>query len=65
MLEQLIQKQLCEIHHLFHKTYENNAAGKLSNEQFYQISAGYETEQEEIPTEITKLTEEIEQTTQL
>ncbi len=55
------EKRLREIDYLFRKTYEDNATGKLSDEQFYRLSEGYETEQEEIRTEIAKLTEEISQ----
>ena len=53
------EKRLREIDYLFRKTYEDNATGKLSDEQFYRLSEGYEAEQEEIRTEIAKLAEEI------
>ena len=55
------EKRLREIDYLFRKTYEDNATEKLSDEQFYRLSEGYEAEQEEIRTEIAKLTEEIGQ----
>lgn len=55
------ENRLREIDYLFRKTYEDNATRKLSDEQFYRLSEGYEAEQEEIRTEIAKLTEEIGQ----
>lgn len=60
-LTEQYEKRLLEIDYLFRKTYEDNATGKLSDEQFYRLSEGYEAEQEEIRTEIAKLTEEIGQ----
>lgn len=51
-----------EIDRMFRKIYEDNANGKLTDEQFYRLSEGYEAEQEEIRSESIRLTEEIKHT---
>ncbi len=50
------QKRYDEIDKLFNKLYEDNVAGKLSDERFEKMSSGYETEQAELKTKITFLT---------
>ena len=51
-----------ELDRLFRKIYEHNVNGKLSDERFYKLSDGYETEQKELEQEIERLTAEVSQT---
>ena len=53
------QKRIAELDHLFKKTYEDNASGKLSDKRFEQLSADYEREQAELETQNELLTAEI------
>lgn len=60
-LEQL-KRRTAEIERLFRKIYEDNANGKITDEQFYRLSEGYEAELADAKSEITKLTEEVKDT---
>ena len=53
------EKRIAELDRLFLKTYEDNANGKLSDEQYAMMSATYENEQTELKAEGKKLQEEI------
>lgn len=57
-IEQL-ENRSKEIDRLFRKTYEDNAAGKITDRQFFTLSEGYEAEQREVEEEATRLTEEL------
>lgn len=50
------EKRIAELDLLFRKTYEDFAAGRLTEKRFEQLSQGYESEQEEL----TKQTVEIQ-----
>jgi hypothetical protein len=52
-------KRIAELDNLFRKTYEDNAAGKLSDKRFEQLSAEYEREQTELEAQNAKLQSEI------
>ncbi len=56
------EKRIRELDRLFRKIYEDNVNGKLSDERFYKLSDGYETEQKELEQEIERLTAEVSQT---
>ena len=56
------EKRIKELDRLFRKIYEDNVNGKLSDERFYKLSDGYETEQKELEQEIERLTAEVSQT---
>lgn len=56
------EKRVKELDRLFRKIYEDNVNGKLSDERFYKLSDGYETEQKELEQEIERLTAEVSQT---
>ena len=65
----LIQKELDtakardrELDSLFERIYEDNVAGKLSDERFARMSAKYEDEQKELRAKIKTLQEGIERT---
>ena len=47
---------------MFRKIYEDNANGKITDEQFYRLSKGYETELADAKAEIATLTEEVKDT---
>jgi DNA invertase Pin-like site-specific DNA recombinase len=49
------QKRIAELDRLFKKTYEDNAAGKLSDKRFEMLTAEYEKEQAELELENAKL----------
>ena len=49
------KKRIAELDTLFRKTWEDNAAGKLSDKRFTQLSEGYEREQEELEQETAAL----------
>jgi DNA invertase Pin-like site-specific DNA recombinase len=53
-------KRVAELDKLFRKTYEDNAAGKLSDKRFEQLSAEYEREQTELEAQNVLLQTEIE-----
>ena len=54
------QKRIAELDTLFRKTWEDNAAGKLSDKRFAQLSEGYEQEQEELEQETAALQSELD-----
>jgi uncharacterized protein YeeX (DUF496 family) len=53
------QKRIAELDRLFKKTYEDNAAGRLSDKRYEQLSADYEREQTELEAQNEQLTAEI------
>ena len=54
------EKRIKELDRLFVKTYEDNVAGKLSDERFVTMSCGYEEEQQGLKVEAENLRQEIE-----
>ena len=60
-LEQL-KRRTVEIERLFRKIYEDNANGKITDEQFYRLSEGYEAELADAKTVIDTLTGELKDT---
>ena len=57
-----LKRRTAEIERLFRKIYEDNANGKITDEQFYRLSDGYEAELADAKAEMTKLTEEVRDT---
>jgi DNA invertase Pin-like site-specific DNA recombinase len=55
------EKRIAELDSLFRKTYEDYAAGRLSEKRFEQLSRGYETEQTELEAQTAKLKSELAQ----
>ena len=55
-----LNKRVGEIDRLFRKIYEDNANRKITDEQFYRLSEGYEAELADVKSEIITLTEEIQ-----
>ena len=54
------ERRLGELDRLFIRIYEDNVAGKLSDERFALMSKTYEDEQEQLKAEIQTLQQEIE-----
>ncbi|MDL2231984.1 recombinase family protein [Ruminococcaceae bacterium OttesenSCG-928-L11] len=54
------RKRIAELDTLFRKTWEDNAAGKLSDKRFTQLSEGYEREQSELEQETASLQAELD-----
>ena len=54
------QKRIAELKRLFIKIYEDNAAGRLSDERFDMMSESYESEQKQLKEEAVALQQEIE-----
>ena len=54
------EKRIKELDRLFVRTYEDNVAGKLSDERFESMSRGYEEEQQGLKAEAENLRREIE-----
>ena len=54
------QKRIAELKRLFIKIYEDNAAGRLSDERFDMMSQSYEAEQKQLEAETQTLQQEIE-----
>jgi len=54
------ERRISELDKLFTRLYEDNVCGKISDERFEQMSHGYETEQAELKTQLTQLSEFIE-----
>lgn len=50
-----------ELNALFKRLYEDNVLGKVTNEQFRMLSAGYNEEQRDIKEQIPKLQAEIQE----
>ena len=57
-----LKRRTAEIERLFRKIYEDNANGKITDEQFYRLSDGYEAELADAKAEMAKLTEEVRDT---
>ena len=57
-----LKRRTTEIERLFRKIYEDNAKGKITDEQFYRLSEGYEAELADAKTEIATLTEKVKDT---
>jgi hypothetical protein len=55
------EKRIAELDTLFRKTYEDYAAGRLTENRFEQLSHGYESEQAELETQTVKLKTELAQ----
>lgn len=53
------EKRSKEIDRYFRKTYEDNVCGKITDEQYFKLTEGYEAKQEEIAQEIARLNAEI------
>ena len=49
-----------ELNILFRKLYEDNALGKLSDEQFVFLTSGYDEEKETLTRRIAELSQEID-----
>ena len=54
------EKRIAELKRLFIKIYEDNAAGRLSDERYEMLSESYESEQKRLEGEAIHLREEIE-----
>ena len=53
------EKRIAELDLLFRRLYEDNVAGKISDERFQMLSAGYETEQSEKKTAVEAMKAEL------
>ncbi len=58
------EKRIAELDRLFARLYEDNVAGKISDERFEQLSGGYDTEQAQLKTLVAELKSFIETTEQ-
>ena len=56
------EKRAKEIDRYLRKTYEDNVCGKITDEQYFKLTEGYEAEQAEIAKETERLTAEINET---
>ena len=54
------EKRITELDRLFARLYEDNVSGKISDERFTVMSAGYEDEQKKLRAAVTELTAYIE-----
>ena len=54
------EKRISELKRLFMKIYEDNAAGRLSDERYDMLSQSYEAEQKQLEAEVITLHQEIE-----
>lgn len=50
------EKRIAELDRLFTRLYEDNVSGKISDERFAVMSAGYEEEQKNLRTTVAELT---------
>jgi site-specific DNA recombinase len=50
------EKRIAELDRLFTRLYEDNVSGKISDERFEMMSAGYEDEQKKLKATASKLT---------
>ena len=50
------EKRIAELDKLFTRLYEDNVSGKISDERFAMMSAGYEDEQKKLKATVTELT---------
>lgn len=55
------EKRIAELDLLFRKTYEDFAAGRLTEKRFEQLSQGYETEQAKLETQTAGIKAELSQ----
>ena len=53
------EKRIAELDLLFRKTYEDYAAGRLTEKRFEQLSKSYEAEQSELETQTAKIRAEL------
>jgi hypothetical protein len=58
------EKRITELDKLFTRLYEDNVSGKISDERFAMMSAGYEDEQKKLKTTVSDLTDYIDSTEQ-
>ena len=58
------EKRMSELNVLFRKLYEDNALGKLSDEQFAFLTSGYDDEKKTLTRRIADLTQEINDATE-
>ena len=54
------EKRIAELDRLFARLYEDNISGKISDERFAVLSAGYEDEQKKLKAKASELTAFIE-----
>lgn len=54
------EKRITELDRLFTRLYEDNVSGKISDERFAVMSAGYEDEQKKLRATVSELTAYIE-----
>ncbi len=54
------QCRMSELNVLFRKLYEDNALGKLSDEQFAFLTSGYDEEKKTLTRRIAELTQELD-----
>lgn len=54
------EKRIAELDRLFTKLYEDNVSGKISDERFAMMSAGYEDEQKRLRASVAEMTVYIE-----
>ena len=54
------EKRIAELDKLFTRLYEDNVLGRLSDERFTMMSAGYEDEQKQLKATVTELTAFVE-----
>ena len=54
------EKRIAELKRLFMKIYEDNAAGRLSDDRYEMLSAAYETEQKQLEDEVGRIRAAIE-----
>ena len=57
------QNRINELNILFRKLYEDNALGKLSDEQFAFLTSGYDEEKKTLTRRIAELSQEIDNAT--
>ena len=55
------EKRIAELDLLFRKTYEDFAAGRLTEKRFEQLSQGYETEQAELEQQTSAIRDDLAQ----
>ena len=58
------QGRMSELNVLFRKLYEDNALGKLSDEQFAFLTSGYDEEKKTLTRRIAELSQEIDNATE-
>lgn len=55
-----VERRIAELDVLFQKLFEGNAIGRISDERFNTLSAGYEAEQRELKKRLAILSEEVQ-----